>query len=246
MRLGWRSWLAALPLLLWLLPAAVLAWSSWATAATMLAITLAATLTVAAVGLPMALLWAVLRPARVPTLPAGPRFERSRAWLVVATAIASFYAALGIVIIPLAMLGLGASLPDLLGRRDWLPAALIVLSLPGCAILPPLALWRYWRDIIGSWRRRRAPFAVIGRDQLWIDGIAIAPRDMADPTLNATRLGDWLGLRHGGQRRAIPLFAMAGPSAALHAAIVATGAAARPAGEGEGCPTDRGPIMVEP
>ncbi len=219
MRLGWRSWLIATALLLWLGLGMVAMASAWAVGAP---IWLWAAALTAGLVLPLASL-AMLKPLSRPAdLPAGMMFTRSRGWLLAYS--------LGLLILFSALLLLTPLLSSAImtaAQVEWAAGKLVkslffglsALVLMLVALLVPCV--GYWMLLRPAWQRRRWPFAVLSDADLWIDGHRLAWSVAGPVSLTRMRAGNLIEIITPATPIVIQLMPLAGSTQALIAAIEA-------------------------
>jgi hypothetical protein len=221
-RLGWRSWLFAAGLGLWLVlgVAALLILPSpnmTGGKAWPLTGVVPAGLLMPVFGL--YLLWP--RPVP-PGLPSGDRFGRSRGWLLAYTL--GMFGVFGVCLLLTPLFGimvLDAALSAWTAGKGLkslffgvLAAALPVLILIAAAAVA-------WLGLRPAWHRRRWPFAIVGADALWIDGHHLDWPGTGPVRLVSTRSGTFIQLDRPDGSITVPLLALAGSGLALRDRIAA-------------------------
>lgn len=219
MRLGWRSWLIATALLLWLGMGMLAISSAWATGAPIWL--WVATLTTGLL-LPLASL-AMLKPLpRPPGVPAGMIYTRSRGWLL---AYSLGLLMLFSVLLLLTPLLCSAIMTE--AQAEWAAGKFVkslffglsVLVLMVAVLLVPCV--GYWMLLRPAWQRRRWPFAVLSDADLWIDGHLLAWSVAGPVSLISMRAGNLIEIITLAKPIVIQLMPLAGSAQALIAAIEA-------------------------
>lgn len=226
-RLGWRSWLALAALILWMVVGAgvtalfVLSGNGnpgWQAEAgnPLVHSAVVAGIILAGIALPAVLL-ARLRPSPLPAdLPAGEAYARSRGgiiifslWMAVMFAIAL---ALSPMVAALATTVASEMAPTTAGLWQLAVGAVLLFV---CSVFLGLT----WYILGKAWVRRRWPFAVLGKDQLWINGRAAPWTGVTGIEVRCIKGIGVLVCQTTSNPVGGMLYQLAGGSAALYAAI---------------------------